>query len=171
MPRTNGRRKGFKLALVSNSRRPLVRKILAAIGLGTEMFDAVVTSSDAEPKPSHASFKLAMTRLGCTPGHTVYVGHRIDSELRPAHELGITSILVAPGTDDQSSQYVDLALEDVTKLPEALTRRETAALSILSSADTPQRGLPRIAWGLNLWKISSHDSDDCLILSWIVRNL
>jgi putative hydrolase of the HAD superfamily len=116
------RRKGFKLALVSNSGRPLVLKILAAIGLGTEMFDAVVTSSDADPKPSHASFKLAMASLGCTPGHAVYVGDRIDSELRPAHELGITTILVAPGTNDQSSQNVDIALEDVTELPEVIRK-------------------------------------------------
>lgn len=54
------RRRGFRLALVSNSGRPLVLKILDATGLDVELFDAVVTSSEAEPKRSHASFQLAM---------------------------------------------------------------------------------------------------------------
>ena len=116
------RRKGFKLALVSNSGRPLVLKILAAIGLGAELFDAIITSSDAEPKPSHASFKLAMVKLGCTAGDTVYVGDRIDSELRPAHELGISTILVDRGKNDLSSRYVDLVLGDVTELPEVVRK-------------------------------------------------
>ena len=114
------RRQGFKLALVSNSGRPLVLKILTAIGLDTELFDAVVTSSDAEPKPSHASFELAMNRLGCTAKSTVYVGDRVDSELRPAHELGISTILVGGEKSDLPSQYVDLILEDITELPRVI---------------------------------------------------
>ena len=114
------RRMGFKLALVSNSGRPLALKVLSAIGLHTEVFDTVVTSSDAEPKPSHASFKLAMKSLGCAAGNTVYVGDRVDSELRPAHELGIRTILI--GSERQSSPYVDIVLEKVTDVPKVIQR-------------------------------------------------
>jgi len=114
------REHGFSLALVSNSGRPLVIKILEALGLDGELFDTIVTSSEAEPKPSHASFQMAMHKLGCVPDHTAYVGDRIESELRPAHELGIRTILI--GSERQSSPYVDIVLEKVTDVPKVIQR-------------------------------------------------
>jgi len=110
------RKRGFKLALVSNSGRPLVLKILEAIGLDVELFGAIVTSSEAEPKPSHASFKVAMKSLGCTARCSVYVGDRIEAELRPAHDLGMQTILVGR-KESRSSPYVNIVLENVSDLP------------------------------------------------------
>lgn len=88
------RQRGFKLGLVSNSGRPLVRKILAAIGLEEDLFNVIVTSTEAEPKPSHQPFQLATEKLACSVEDIAYVGDREDAEIRPARHFGLKTILL-----------------------------------------------------------------------------
>jgi HAD superfamily hydrolase (TIGR01549 family) len=68
--------RGFKIGLVSNSGRPLVTKILGAIGLEESLFDVTVTSAEAEPKPSPQIFMLALTKVSFSVDEVVYVGDR-----------------------------------------------------------------------------------------------
>jgi len=88
------RQRGFKVGLVSNSGRPLVRKILAAIGLEEDLFDVIVTSTEAEPKPSPQPFQLATEKLACAVEEIVYVGDREEAEIRPAKHFGLKTILL-----------------------------------------------------------------------------
>lgn len=88
------RERGFKLGLVSNSGRPLVSKILAAIGLEEDIFDVIVTSTEAEPKPSPQPFQLATEKLACAVEEIVYVGDREEAEIRPARHFGLKTILL-----------------------------------------------------------------------------
>ena len=86
--------RGFKTGLVSNSGRPLVRKILGAVGLEESLFDVTVTSTEAEPKPSPQPFLLAMKKVGCNADEIVYVGDREEAEIRPARRFGLKTVLL-----------------------------------------------------------------------------
>jgi putative hydrolase of the HAD superfamily len=64
---------GLRLAVVSNWDVGL-HNHLARLGL-TAIIDEVVTSAEAgAPKPDPAVFRLALDRLGVTPGRAVHVG-------------------------------------------------------------------------------------------------
>lgn len=89
------REQGFKTGLVSNSGRPLVLKILDAIGLDRSLFDVIITSTEAEPKPSPQPFQLAAEKLACAVEEIVYVGDREEAEIQPAKHFGLKTILVS----------------------------------------------------------------------------
>lgn len=110
---------GLKIGLVSNSGRPLVEKILSAIGLTPEQFDVVVTSSDAKPKPSPEPFLLAISKIGSNLESSVYVGDRDEQELRPAKELGIKTILLDP-SGGATAKWADHVVRNLTELPELM---------------------------------------------------
>lgn len=107
---------GFQIGLVSNSGRELVAKILDAIGLENDLFDTIVTSTEAEPKPSPQPFVLAMQKLRCGKSETVYVGDREEAEIRPARELGLKTVLLAP-TRTATSQWADAVITRISQLP------------------------------------------------------
>lgn len=111
------RKRGFRLGLVSNSGRPLANKILKAIHLEPRLFDVIVTSTEAEPKPSPGPFLLAMKHLGCEASHTIYVGDRDEAELRPAKELGLRTVLV-DRTGNGPSRWADYIVHDVSEMTE-----------------------------------------------------
>lgn len=115
------RGEGFKVGLVSNSGRALVKKILPAIGLELQTFDVVVTSSEAEPKPSPQPFTLAMRQLGCDVTHTVYVGDRDEAELRPAKELGIRTVLI-DRTGIGRNRWADFTIRDISEITKVASR-------------------------------------------------
>jgi HAD superfamily hydrolase (TIGR01549 family) len=85
---------GFKTGLVSNSGRPLVRKILDAIGIEERLFDVTVTSTEAEPKPSPQPFLLAVKKVGYDVDEIVYVGDREEAEISPAKSFGLKTVLL-----------------------------------------------------------------------------
>jgi HAD superfamily hydrolase (TIGR01509 family) len=58
------------LALASNTRRPLVEKVLRGIPFG-HRFDAIVSGDEAAPKPAPDLYLLACRRLGVDPARTV----------------------------------------------------------------------------------------------------
>ncbi len=110
--------RGFKIGLVSNSGRALVRKVLAAIGLSPERFDVVVTSSDAAPKPSKEPFLVALKQVGSDFENSIYVGDRDEQELRPAKELGIKTVLIK--TTAQKPKWADKVVESLSELPDLI---------------------------------------------------
>jgi putative hydrolase of the HAD superfamily len=114
------KRIGFSIGLVSNSGRELVRKILDAIGVEAALFDTIVTSTEAQPKPSPEPFLLAIESLGCDRDDAVYVGDREEAELRPARELGLKTILVS--VEKQQSRWADVVVASISQLPEVLIR-------------------------------------------------
>jgi len=110
------RAEGFMIGLVSNSGRVLVEKVLDAIGLTPQLFDVVVTSDEAEPKPSPEPFLMAMKQTGCDNLHTLYVGDRDEAELRPARELGIRTALI-DRTGEGKSRWADVLVQSLSEIP------------------------------------------------------
>jgi HAD superfamily hydrolase (TIGR01509 family) len=114
------KRSGFRIGLVSNSGRELVGKVLDAIGVEPTLFDTIVTSTEAQPKPSPQPFLLAIKSLRCERDDTVYVGDREEPELRPARELGLKTILVS--VRKRHSRWADIVVTNITELPRVLIR-------------------------------------------------
>ncbi|MGD0423883.1 MAG: HAD-IA family hydrolase [Candidatus Bathyarchaeia archaeon] len=122
---------GLKIALVSNSGRNLVVKILDAVGLEQGLFDAIITGTDAEPKPSHKPFLLAMKELGYDSANAVYVGDRDEAEIRPAHEIGLRTVLLSRNADERSNaKWADVVIGDIAEL-------EKAVIGLNQSSTTP----------------------------------
>ena len=119
------RRYGFRIGLVSNSGRPLVEKILEALQMGPSNFDATVTSSEVEPKPSPEPFLAALKLLKCGRELAIYVGDRDEAELRPAKTLGIRTILLDP-SGESTARWADAVVGDISEIP-------TTAKSILGT--------------------------------------
>jgi len=117
------RANGFRIGLVSNSGRSLVMKILRALKLEPTSFDVIVTGTEVEPKPSHEPFEFALEKLGCDREETVYVGDRDEAELRPAHEIGLRTILISR-KDGQSSKWADRVIHEISELEKQIMVRE-----------------------------------------------
>ncbi len=120
------RRKKLKMALVSNSGRPLVTKILRALRISPKLFDAVVTSDEAEPKPSLQSYRVCLNLLSTNPRVAAYVGDRSDIELKPAKKLGLVTILVA--SSGRSDGWADYVIRRFSDLPRLLQTMEQGHL-------------------------------------------
>jgi HAD superfamily hydrolase (TIGR01549 family) len=112
---------GYRVGLVSNSGRPLVEKILKALRLDSSLFDAIVTSSDVQPKPSHEPFLCALRLMSCTAGSAIYVGDRDEAELHPAKEIGIRTILL-DRSGCTAAHWADVVVRDMSEIPQAARR-------------------------------------------------
>jgi putative hydrolase of the HAD superfamily len=112
------RENGFKIGLVSNSGRPVVAKVLQALRLDQSSFEAMVTSSDVQPKPSPEPFRLALDLLSCNAESAVYVGDRDEAELRPAKHLGIRTILL-DRSGKSSRRWADVVVKELSQVPKA----------------------------------------------------
>jgi len=115
------RSRGLKLGLVTNSGRNLVSKILDALGLKTEFFDVIITGTDVKPKPSHEPFLLALKQLGCRIEETAYVGDREEAEIRPAHEVGLKTVLISRETDQRHFKWADAVIHEMDQLENVIT--------------------------------------------------
>jgi putative hydrolase of the HAD superfamily len=88
------RRRGLKLALVSNTASPewLLRPVLERQGL-VERVDAIVLSSEVgKRKPHPAIFQRALDELGAGPGEALFVGDRLDVDVLGASRVGLRTV-------------------------------------------------------------------------------
>ena len=79
-------------------------------------------------KPSREFFEWALRECGTTPEHTVHIGNRLDTDVRPAKALGIGTIWVLRGeappdpTPEQLAE-ADLAVPDLTTVADVILER------------------------------------------------
>jgi len=111
------RRRGYKVALHTNSGRRLAEKVLDAIGIERDCYDVLITSDDAEPKPSLNGYFMCLDRLGAKPEETLYVGDRAEVELKPAKEAGMkTAIIGGKRTNHEFIDYFLNSLDSVLNI-------------------------------------------------------
>ena len=88
------RRRGLKLALVSNTASPewLLHPVLERQGL-VERVDAIVLSSEVgKRKPHPAVFERALAELGVRPEDALFVGDRLDADVVGASRVGMRTV-------------------------------------------------------------------------------
>ncbi|MEM0444804.1 MAG: HAD family hydrolase [Nitrososphaerota archaeon] len=102
---------GVKVALHTNAGRPLALKVLKALGLSVNVFDIVVTSDEAEPKPSPRGYEYLLLSAGCRPEECVYIGDRALAELRTAKFMGMLTVKIG----GRVSIWADLHAGDIVE--------------------------------------------------------
>ena len=78
------RTQGYKLGLLTNTGRPLVEKILEAIGIPHQAFDVLATSTETELKPSDVPYIYVAKKLQVPLQDCAYVGDRYQMEIEAA---------------------------------------------------------------------------------------
>lgn len=95
--------KRYKLAAASN-RKASAKTVLGKLGI-LQYFSAVLTSSDAPPKPDPAMIMIALQRLGVKPEEAVFVGD--NAEDRAAGEAaGVRAILSTCESEEECERLV-----------------------------------------------------------------
>ncbi len=96
---------GFKIAIVTSSRRNMIEKLNIKA-------DAIITMDDVEKgKPVPESYKKAIKSMDGTFSRTIVVGD-IDNDLIPARLLGCIAVLVSHGVPKKSDNK-DYEIEEI----------------------------------------------------------
>jgi len=88
------RNRGLKLGIVSNASDPPARLHgeLAESGIAERIDYAVFSSEVGWRKPGAELFELALAALGVPAEAALFVGDRLDEDVRGAAELGMTTV-------------------------------------------------------------------------------
>jgi FMN phosphatase YigB (HAD superfamily) len=79
------------------NQEPGAKARLDAWGLG-RFFSVIAASAElGVAKPDREIFLRALAMANCEPEHAVLVGDRLDNDIRPAKELGMTTIRIRKG--------------------------------------------------------------------------
>jgi HAD superfamily hydrolase (TIGR01509 family) len=90
------KRRGLRVAVVSNTEDGRARDALEAAGLA-RLFDVVVDSHLVGlSKPDPAIFRHAVERLGVEPGEAVFVGDSYAHDALAARAAGLAAVLLDP---------------------------------------------------------------------------
>lgn len=110
-----------KLGLITNGAPDLQRTKLEGSGL-EHFFEAVVISGEVGVgKPDTRMFEIALDRLNAEPESTAMIGNRLDSDIAPALELGMTAIWLNRDAEDRDDSIIPTAeIPDLTKLKDIL---------------------------------------------------
>jgi putative hydrolase of the HAD superfamily len=106
---------GLKLGVITDGITIKQWEKLIRLGIHP-FFDVVVTSEEyGLGKPHLEFFEFGLKKMGLKAEEVIYVGDRVDRDIEPAKELGMTTIRILKG------KYKDMEGESdytVTKLPE-----------------------------------------------------
>ena len=86
------RRRGWKLAILSNTDRDFIDASIAQLGVPFEL--AVVASEIGSYKPGHAHWRVFRERTGAGSGGHVHVAASLFHDVAPACELGIPVVWI-----------------------------------------------------------------------------
>lgn len=110
------RTRGFAVGLVTNGAREPQRAKLREAGLA-DAFDATFFATPERGiKPDPRPFTTTADALGVTPGDCVSVGDGYETDVVPAADLGMTTVLVGSG-DAPAADYVVAGPSAVPTVP------------------------------------------------------
>lgn len=86
----------YKLGIIANQSVGTEER-LVQFGI-REYFDVIVSSAEeGVSKPDKRIFELALQRVGCTAAEACMVGDRLDNDIVPAAEMGMSTVWVRQG--------------------------------------------------------------------------
>jgi 2-haloacid dehalogenase len=116
------RRRGWSLALLSNTDRDLIAASQRALGVPTDL--AVVAEDVQSYKPAHAHWERFFELTTADREHHVHVAASRFHDIAPARELGLKCVWIDRGGEDaqahDSTAEPDRTLPDLTGLPDTL---------------------------------------------------
>jgi phosphoglycolate phosphatase len=86
------KKKGFKLAIVTNQSR--LEALASQRLIGFRDFDVVVNADDAPPKPNSKGLKIALKKLRVTPCEALFVGDTVVDK-RLCRAVGVPLVLIS----------------------------------------------------------------------------
>ncbi len=122
------KRRGFRLALVSDCTSPLGRPALEQAGV-IDLFDALSLSHERRRvKPDPELFLFASRSLNIEPAHCIYVGDGGGNEMAGAGRLGMLTVLIDQEWAFCRTSDVGPVGRRISSLDELLTLPELAPL-------------------------------------------
>jgi 2-haloacid dehalogenase len=111
------RRRGWKLAILSNSDRDLIAASIERIGVE---FDAVVVAEDVGSyKPAHGHWERFFDETGAARERYAHVAASLFHDIAPANELGLTTVWINR-VGEPPEPPPTRELKDLAALPEVL---------------------------------------------------
>jgi 4-nitrophenyl phosphatase len=95
------------LVPVEDGLAPEAGVLLAAIAAGAGVSPTIIG------KPARPLLDLAMRQMGSTPAATAILGDRLDTDILGGQRLGLTTILVTTGVDDEAAICAKVIKPDV----------------------------------------------------------
>ena len=89
---TEARRRGWFLAILSNTDRDLIDDSIEALGVPFET--SIVASEIGSYKPAHRHWEVFYEQTGADPARHVHVAQSVYHDIAPAAELGIPTIWI-----------------------------------------------------------------------------
>ena len=113
------RRRGWKLAILSNTDDDFIAASQVQIGL---VFDEVVVAQEiGSYKPAHRHWEEFFSRTNAPRAGHVHVGASLFHDIAPANELGLTSVWINRlGETSRDGARPTRELPDLSELPETL---------------------------------------------------
>jgi 2-haloacid dehalogenase len=111
------RRRGWRLAILSNSDRDLIEASMRAIGVRIDM--AIVAGEIGSYKPAHAHWTVFFGSTHASRERHVHVAASLFHDVAPANELGLRSVWVNR-LGEQSGPEPTRELIDLGSLPDVL---------------------------------------------------
>ena len=121
--------KGFKLGVIANQ-EPGLKERLERWGL-RRYFSVIASSAEmGVSKPDRKIFLQALAMAACRPENAVMAGDRLDNDIRPAKELGMTTIRIRKGLavymkPSCAAETPDYTVDSLSEMAEILCQEQT----------------------------------------------
>jgi putative hydrolase of the HAD superfamily len=110
----------YDLGVISNSMSLAPRRFLEQHGLEKYFKVIVVSGEVGYRKPHPEIFKLALEKLGASPGEVVHVGNSPEEDVKGAKGAGMLSVLITPEAIEEPDAEPDLAVPSIREVPTAI---------------------------------------------------
>ncbi|MDP8970684.1 MAG: HAD family hydrolase [Actinomycetota bacterium] len=116
----------YRLGIVANSRENVL-DALERDGVRELFIVTALADQVGVEKPDPRIFEHALRQAGVSPERAVYVGNRLDTDIRPAQKLGMRGVWMLrgeapPAPSDRQLTEPDAVITSLTGLPHVLDR-------------------------------------------------
>jgi putative hydrolase of the HAD superfamily len=128
---------GHELGIISNGSSEQQRRKLRRTGIRWHFGTVVISEEVGAAKPSAAICRTACRRARCRPADAVYVGDRLDTDVRASQEVGMRAIWL-----NRTGAQEPADVETVRSLGELVGRLRGEGSSLAVSVRTVVEELP-----------------------------
>jgi 2-haloacid dehalogenase len=113
------RASGYRLAILSNADRDLLRASVAQLGIVPDLLITAEECRSYKPAPGH--WEQFRARSGASPGRTVHVGASLYHDMVPAGSLGYRTVFINRHGETVGDVRPTRVLPDLRSLPQTIS--------------------------------------------------